>query len=157
MILSKLDQDRVRGHLGYDAPRSVPVGLEQRIVQAMENIRSSYAYTGAGGIQYWLKRCDNALIASDPTDSRCYSQRQLILGDVNRSTTTVAAIDIDRWYEFYLKECDRLAFKLNVPNLQRPTQAAMLWVKYGSDYVQGIKGNPDTCVSDRIFLSRNFT
>lgn len=157
MILSKLDQDRVRGHLGYDAPRSVPVGLEQRIVQAMENIRSSYAYTGAGGIQYWLKRCDNALIASDPTDSRCYSQRQLILGDVNRSTTTVAAIDIDRWYEFYLKECDRLAFKLNVPNLQRPAQAAMLWVKYGSDYVQGIKGNPDTCVSDRIFLSRNFT
>jgi hypothetical protein len=156
MQLSKPDQDRVREHLGYTAPKSIPSSLEMFLVQAMENIRSSYAYKGLGGITYWLKRCDKALIASDPTDSRCFSQRQLILGDTNRSTTTIAVIDIDRWYEYYLKETDRLAFKLNIANLQRPNQAQMLWTRLGSDYVQGIKGNPDTCISDRIYLSKNY-
>lgn len=153
--LSQLDQERVREHLGYNVPRGVPAGLEMRIREAMSNIRSNYAYSGTGGITYWLTRCDRALVASDPSDSNCYTQRQLILGDVNRSTTTVSSRDIDFWWELYLKQTDQLAFKLNVPNLRRPENAQMLWVRYGSDYVKGIPGPPDTCVSDRLSLSSN--
>jgi hypothetical protein len=154
--LSLLDKERTREHLGYNIPRGVPAGLEMRINEAMDSIRSTHAYFGTGGISYWLTRCDGALIASDPTDSRCYTQRQLILGDVNRSTTTISSRDIDFWWELYLKQTDQLAFKLNVPNLRRPDQAAFIWVKYGSDYVQGIPGPPDTCVSDRLYLSANY-
>jgi hypothetical protein len=154
--LSSLDKERVREHLGYNIPRGVPAGLEMRIAEAMNAIRSNYAYSGTGGITYWLNRCDNALIASDPSDSNCYTQRQLILGDVNRSTTTVSSRDIDFWWELYLKQTDQLAFKLNVPNLRRPEMAQMLWVRYGSDYVKGIAGPPDTCISDRIYLAQHY-
>lgn len=154
--LSQLDKERVREHLGYNVPRGVPAGLEQRINEAMGGIRSSHAYYGTGGISYWLDRCDRALIASDPSDSRCYSQRQRILGDVNRSTTTISSRDIDFWWDLYLKQTDQLAFKLNVPNLRRPDQAAHYWVRWGSDYVLGIKGPPDSCVSDRLLLSANY-
>lgn len=151
--LSLLDQERVREHLGYNVPRGVPAGLEMRFAEAIKNIRSNYAYAGAGGITYWLDRCDRTLAASDPSDSSCYTQRQQILGDVNRSTVTISSRDIDFWWELYLKQTDQLAFKLNVPNLRRPENAQMLWTRYGSDYVQGIKGPPDTCVSDRLYLS----
>lgn len=154
--LSANDKERVREHLGYNVPRGIPAGLEMRLGEAMDLIRSNYAYYGNGGIQYWLDRCDGALIASDPTDTRCYTQRQLILGDVNRSTTTLSSREIDFWWELYLKQTDQLAFKLNVPNLRRPENAQILWVRYGEDYVQGIPGPPDTCISDRIYLNLNY-
>ena len=157
VALSPLDKERVREHLGYNVPRGVPAGLEMRLAEAMNAIRSNHAYYGNGGVSYWLDRCDRTLSASDPSDANCYTQRQLILGDVNRSTTTVTSRDIDFWWELYLKQTDQLAFKLNVPNLRRPDQAAFLWVKYGSDYVQGLPGPPDTCVSDRVYFAINYS
>lgn len=156
VALSTLDQERVREHLGYNVPRGVPAGLEQRLQEAVAEIRSNEAYHGVHGITYWLERCDRALIASDPTSAEAYAQRQLILGDVNRSTTTISSRDIDFWFELYLKQTDQLAFKLNVPNLRRPDKAAWLWVRWGSDYVAALPGAPDTCLSDRLYWHFNW-
>jgi len=148
--LTLLDQERVRNHIGYDVPRGIPAALETRLQDAFKLIRSNHALEQ---IKYWLDRCDAALVASDPSSGTAYTQKQLILGDINRATTNIGNREIAYWWELYLKQTDQLAFKLNVPNLRRPENAGFLWVRWGSDYVQAIPGPPDTCVSDRIYLS----
>lgn len=154
--LSTTDNERVREHLGYNVPRGVPAGLEQRFQEAVSSIRSNEAYFGATGIKYWLTRCDNALLASDPTSDAAFSQKQLILGDVNRATTSLTNREIDFWWELYLKQTDQLAFKLNVPNLRRPESAGYLWSRWGSDYVQGLPGPPDNAIQDRVYFHFNW-
>lgn len=150
--LTPLDQERVREHIGYNVPRGVPAALESRLQDAFDNIRSNYAIEQ---LRTWLDRCDNLLAASDPMSGVAYTQKQLITGDINRATINIGNREINYWWEMYLKQTDQLAFKLNVPNLRRPESAGFLWVRWGADYIQGLPGPPDSCVSDRIYLSMN--
>ena len=155
-VLSNLDQQRARSHLGYTLPAGVPAFAEVRIQEAFQNIYSNHDYHGKGGIQYWLDRCDAALDASDPVGSDAFLRKQLITGDINRATIDVRSLDIDFWWELYLKQTDQLAFKLNVPNFRRPENAAYIWQNWSTSYIQGIPGPPDTCISDRLWLNLNF-
>ncbi|HEY9702363.1 MAG TPA: hypothetical protein V6C58_07950 [Allocoleopsis sp.] len=152
VALTFLDQERVREHIGYNVPRGIPAALESRLQDAFNSIRSDYAIEQ---IKKWLDRCDAILEASNPMSGEAYTQKQLILGDINRATTNIGNREINYWWELYLKQTDQLAFKLNVPNLRRPENAGFLWVRWGADYVQGLPGPPDSCTSDRIYLSRN--
>ena len=152
VVITYLDQERVREHIGYNVPRGIPAALESRLQDAFDNIRSNYAIEQ---LRYWLDRCDALLKASDPVNGDAYTQKQLILGDINRATTNIGNRETIYWWELYLKQTDQLAFKLNVPNLRRPENAGFIWVRWGSDYIQGLPGPPDSCVSDRIYLSTN--
>lgn len=149
--LTLLDQERIRNHIGFDVPRGIPASLESRLQDSFANIRSNYAIEQ---IKYWINRCDLALEASDPSSGTAYTQKQLILGDINRATTNIGNREIAYWWELYLKQTDQLAFKLNVPNLRRPENAGFLWVRWGADYVKGLPGPPDNSISDRIYLSQ---
>lgn len=156
-VLTTLDKDRARSHLGYDIYAAVPAFAESRFQEAAANVFSDYAYRGnPGGILYWLDRCDSLLLASDPASTDAFLQKQLIVGDVNRATTTVRSRDIDYWWELYLQATDQLAFKLNVPNFRRPENMAYMWTNFAESVVQGLPGPPDSCVSDRLWLSRNY-
>ena len=150
-------RNRVKRHLGYNRPR----GVNPRTVQILETHFNSvlengdiYSRDGPSLINL-VERCDKLWRMTDPTDSLAYSQFQQIIGDVNRQTRSTTIDDaLRKNREVYLKACDDLAFFLNVPNLQRPDNARYMFVNQGSDYVFAPPGAADTCVSDRLFLSR---
>jgi hypothetical protein len=117
--LFTVDRDRAAYHLGYNNLDAIAELHRKRFIAACEQIYSNHAYWGLNGIKYWLNRCDRYLLATDPTRNECFSLRQQIIGDVNRTTINLESRDIRGWMELYLQNCDRLAFKLNVPNLKR--------------------------------------
>lgn len=126
--LSDSDRDRAAYHLGYNNLDAIGALQRQRFENAISSIYSNYAYWGLNGIKYWLDRCDRYLLATDPTRNECFSLRQQIIGDVNRTTINLESRDIRPWMDLYLDNCDRLAFKLNVPNLKRfPVKDEETW------------------------------
>jgi hypothetical protein len=154
--ISLVDRDRIRSHLGYDITSAIPVAAYIRLQRALDLEYSDYAITATNGIQYWLDRCDRYLVASDPTSAEQFTTRTQIIGDVNRSTTTITIADITNWWELYLNQTDELASKLSVPNFRRPGTARHLFERWGDDYIKYIPGAPDNAIGDRVWFALNY-
>lgn len=152
--LAAIDKSRVRYHLRYCAPNSIPAGDAARLEEQMKSLADDYTIQR---IREHLDRCDDAFEQSR-TGSGTFSQKQLVVGDINRSTVTSTNKDFIAAWRVYLAETDHLAYLLNVPNYADPAQGYGRFVRYGdvSVLASGI-GVPDTCVGDRIYLSNNYT
>lgn len=146
-------------HLGYSRPRGVSPPLLQIFNQNCKQVLSNADIFGTTGqsLTILVERCDSAFRATDFTDEAAFSQFQTTLGDVNRQVRTLTIRDIQAYAEeLYLVACDKLAMFLHVPNLQRPDNASKYGARLGDTYMQVSPEIPDTCVSDRIFLSENY-
>jgi len=151
---------RVAQHLGYSAPRQ-NAALAQIFDQNCKQFGSINDVLGTKGNTVFtlVERCDFAFRMCNPSDTAAFSQLQVILGDVNRNTRTLSIKDLtDQAYEYYMWCCDQLAMfmGLGVYNLQRPSTKNKLAGTIGDSYMLIAPEVPDTCVSDRLYLSRNF-
>lgn len=152
-------KQRIAAHLGYSRPRGVNPSLLQIFNQNCDQMYSNSDIYGRQGqsVTTLLNRCDQAFRASDFTDTAAFSQFQQILGDVNRQTRTLTIDDIiGKARELYILCCDDLAKFINIPNLQRPETAEKWFARLGDSYVKVAPNIPDTCISDRIWLSANY-
>lgn len=151
--LSEIDKSRCRYHLGYASPNSIPAGDIQRLEIQMRSLPDDYT---VGRIRIHLDRCDRAFDATE-TGSGTFSQKQLVTGDINRTTVTSNNKDYRILWDNYQTECDRLAFALNVASYSDPRMAKEWFVRYGdvSVFSLGI-GVADTCTGDRMALSSNY-
>ncbi len=157
--IPQLLKQRVAQHLGYSRPRGVQPTLLRIFNRSCDSMLSNADIFGRTGqsVIILVERCDQAFLATDFTDESAFSQFQQILGDVNRRTRTVTLEDmVSKARELYLIECDNLAKFINVPNLQRKEVAAQWHGSLGDTYMEVAPNVPDTCVSDRLYLSEEF-
>lgn len=152
--LATIDKSRVRYHLKYAAPNSIPAGDLMRLEQQMASLPDDYTVQR---VLVHLDRCDRAFEASEQGVGT-YSQKQSIIGDIDRSTVTLTNKDYIQMWRTYLNETDHLAYLLNVPNFADPAMGMSRYVRYSDASVFGAQiGVPDTCVGDRIYLSNSYT
>lgn len=150
--LPSIDKSRVRYHLRYTA-NSIPAGDVQRLETQMNSIADDYTVQR---VKTHLDRCDRAFDASEQGSDN-YDRKQLVVGDINRSTITSTNKDFITSWRAYLAETDHLAYLLNVPNYADPEQGYGRWVRYGDASVLAANiGVPDTCTGDRIYLAANY-
>lgn len=157
-ILSQVLRGRIARHLGYERPRGASPTLLQIFNENCNGILANDDITSTTGpsVVSLLTRCDKLFRATDPTDTVAFSQFQVILGDVDRQTRTLTLDDaVTKAREMYLLACDDLAYFLNVPNLQRPDNARRYTASLGDTFVKVVPNIPDTCISDRLYLSEN--
>jgi hypothetical protein len=151
--LAAIDKSRVRYHLRYAAPNSIPAGDAARLEVQMDSLADDYTVQMT---RKHLDRCDVAFDNSQ-TGEGTFSQRQLVTGDINRATVTSSNKDFIQSWRIYLAETDHLAYLLNVPNYADPAQGYGRFVRYGDVSVLASSiGVPDTCVGDRIYLANNY-
>lgn len=159
--MPELDSDlkaRVKQHLGYSRPRGISSALLQIFNQNCKQFPSNADIYGTTGqsVQILVERCDFAFRCTNAQDSAAFSQFQQILGDVNRQTRTLSIKEIvGMAKEYYMNECDNLAAFISVPNLMRP-EVAQKYYQATDSYVMISPEVPDTCVSDRLYLSLNY-
>ena len=160
MQLSELEKSKCRFHLGINSGAQIPAGDRARIEEAMCLIPDEYWYTE---ILFQLGRCERAWRASSaiPDD---YGQpggssllnptrTEVIVGDVNRSIQTSDPLKGDEYFrEIYLREVDRLAESLYVPNYRRPEVRRYAFERSGSEFIMAVPGPADTAVGSRISL-----
>lgn len=160
--MPELDPDlkaRVKQHLGYNRPRGISPALLQIFNQNCKQFQSNSDIYGTTGqsVLTLVERCDFAFRCTDAQDTAAFSQFQTILGDINRQTRTLSIKDIiGMAQEYYLVETDKLAMYMGgIPNLMRP-EVAQKYYAASDSYVQVSPEIPDTCVSDRLYLSLNY-
>lgn len=152
--LNPYDKDRVRFHLGY-ASDGIPDGDALRLEFAMETMRSN---TQIAYIISILDALDSDFqIFMFNAD---YDSKQLIAGDINRSTVTQTPNDTRQWQERYYKKCDILAQQLNVAGFHRPEDARYRFLRLGSTSLFpqfGIPyGLPDTSLADKLLVPLSY-
>lgn len=149
------DISRCRFHLGYSAMDSIPDGDEMRFYHAVTSIRDAKT---AQYIRYMLDALDDAFTAI--MENLVYDSRQIIQGDVNRSTVVDTPNDLRVWLEQYYKKCDLLAQTLNVAGYHRPVEAKYRFVRQGSVSVFPSFGHPlgpaDTIILSKLEASTNY-
>jgi len=160
MQLSEYDKSRTRYHLGYNSGAQIPAGDRGKLEEAMALIPDEYWHDQ---IIYHLKRCDVAWKASaaipddflEGTTSRLNPSRQeFITGDVQRQISTSDPLKGDSYFrEIYLREVDRLAESLYVPNYRRPDVQRYAFERSGGEYVMALPGPADTSVGSRLWLA----
>ena len=157
-------KSKVRFHLGYNAGAQVPAGDRSRLEEAMALIPDSYRYEQ---IVYQVKRCDIAWKASsaipddylDTGGSRVLnpSRQEIISGDVERTINTSDPLKGDEYFrEIYLRELDRLAETLYVPNYRRPEVRRYAFERSGAEFIMAVPGPADTAVGTRMMLSTDW-
>lgn len=152
VALAELDKSRTRFHLGYGA--GTPAGDRARLEEAMNELGDNYEVNRVREI---LDRCDRAYELTEQNQSGRFETKELYVGDINRSIVRESNRDSKKWWENYLKETDLLAFHpLWVPNYRREENLRYRFARIGAEYIMGVPGPADTCVSDRIQLSREF-
>ena len=168
MELNDYDKSRTRFHLGFNAGAQVPAGDRARLEEAMALVPDEYWYNQ---IQYHLKRCDVAWTASaaipdsygqndggdsSPRDFLLNPSRQeVITGDVQRIIQQSDPLKGDEYFrEIYLREVDRLAETLYVPNYRRPEVRRYAFERAGAEFIMAVPGPADTSVGSRMFLAR---
>ena len=163
MQLSEYDKSRTRYHLGYNSGAQIPAGDRGKLEEAMALIPDEYWHDQ---IIYHLKRCDVAWKASaaipddflEGTTSRLNPSRQeFITGDVQRHISTSDPLKGDSYFrEIYLREVDRLAESLYVPNYRRPDVQRYAFERSGGEYVMALPGPADTSVGSRLWLAASW-
>lgn len=148
---SDIDKSRVRFHLNYAAD-GVADGDADRLEKEMSKIRDN---TQLNYLRFMLDSLDEAF--NQLMTDGLYDSRQLIQGDINRSTVVDTPNDFRVWEERYLKKTDLLANQLNVANYQRPEAARIRFMRLGSTYSFTVPGIADTCTADRISMSATYS
>ena len=164
MELDDFLKSKVRYHLGFNAGAQIPAGDRARLEEAMALVPDELWYNE---IVYHVKRCDIAWKASaaipddyfDPDGSRILnpSRQEVIAGDVQRTISTSDPLKGDEIFrEIYLRECDRLAETLYVPNYRRPEVRRYAFERAGAEFIMAVPGPADTAVGSRIALSTSW-
>ena len=151
MELSPYDKSRCRFHLGFNSGAQIPAGDLARLEEAMARIPDSYWYERVLG---HLDRCDRTWKLSEvfrdesqPMPSRI----ERITGDTDRAIFQSDPLRSDRDYrEIYLREVDRLAETLYVPNYRREDVRRYAFTRSGAEFIMAIPGPADTSVGTRV-------
>ena len=161
MQLDDYYKSKVRFHLGINAGAQIPAGDRARLEEAMAMVPDS---EWNEQIIYHVKRCDIAWKASaffpddynenDGTGNFNFSRLESIAGDVQRTISTTDPLKADADFrEVYLRECDRLAETLYVPNYRRPEVRRYAFERAGSEYIMAVPGPANTAVGTRLMLN----
>ena len=157
MELNELMKSKIRFHLGVNSGAQVPAGDRSRLEEAMSLVPDEYWYNQ---IVNHIRRCDTAWDNSEyfPTDangSPNYSRLEQIAGDVQRTIATSDPLKGDEYFrEIYLREVDRMAETLYVPNYRRPEIRRYAFDRSGSEFIMAVPGPADTAVGSRIALNQ---
>ena len=161
MELDEYFKSKVRFHLGFNAGAQIPAGDRARLEEAMSLVPDQLWYDE---IVYHVKRCDIAWRASaaipddfnsqDGTGFLNPSRQERISGDVERTINTSDPLKGDEYFrEIYLREVDRLAETLYVPNYRRPEVRRYAFERAGAEFIMAVPGPADTAVGSRITLN----
>ena len=161
MELSEYEKSRTRFHLGFNAGAQIPAGDRARLEEAMAMIPDENWYKE---VLNHIARCDNAWDRSEyfpPAGGGDIgvnpSRLEVIAGDVERSISTSDPLKGDAYFrEIYLREVDRLAETLYVPNYRRPEVRRYAFERSGAEFIMAVPGPADTAVGSRIFLALNY-
>lgn len=164
MELDDYLKSKTRFHLGFNAGAQIPAGDRSRLEEAMALIPDNYWYEQ---IVYHIKRCDIAWRASaaipddyfDAAGSQFLnpSRQEIISGDVERTIQTSDPLKGDDYFrEIYLREVDRLAESLYVPNYRRPEVRRYAFERAGAEFILAVPGPADTAVGTRMMLSTSW-
>ena len=160
MELDDYYKSKTRYHLGFNAGAQLPAGDRARLEEAMALIPDELWYDE---IVYQIQRCDTAWRASAyfpdaGSDSDVnFSRLESIAGDVQRTIKTSDPLKGDEYFrEIYLRECDRLAESLYVPNYRRPETRRYVFERAGSEFIMSIPGPADTAVGSRMWLATSW-
>jgi hypothetical protein len=157
MELNELLKTKIRFHLGVNAGSQVPAGDRSRLEEAMSLVPDEYWYNQ---IVNHVRRCDKAWDNSEyfpdgPDGSPNYSRLEQIAGDVQRTIATSDPLKGDEYFrEIYLREVDRMAETLYVPNYRRPEIRRYAFDRSGSEFIMAVPGPADTAVGSRITLNQ---
>ena len=161
MELDENLKSKVRYHLGFNAGAQIPAGDRARLEEAMSLVPDELWYSE---IVYHVRRCEIAWKASaaipddyfDTGGSRILnpSRQEIISGDVERAISTSDPLKGDDYFrEIYLRECDRLAETLYVPNYGRPEVRRYAFERAGAEFIMAVPGPADTAVGSRMHLN----
>ena len=164
MELDDYLKSKVRFHLGFNAGAQIPAGDRARLEEAMALVPDELWYQE---LVYHVKRCDNAWRVSayfpddinDPNGQGVvnFSRQEIISGDVQRTISSSDPLKGDEYFrEIYLRECDRMAETLYVPNYRRPEVRRYSFERAGSEFIMAVPGPADTAVGSRLFLATNY-
>ena len=160
MQLDEHFKSKVRFHLGFNSGSQIPAGDRARLEEAMSLVPDELWLSE---IIYHVKRCDIAWKSSaffpddylepNGTGTFNFSRQEIISGDVSRSIATTDPLKADADFrEVYLRECDRLAETLYVPNYRRPEVRRYSFERAGAEFVMAIPGPADTAVGSRVYF-----
>ena len=161
MQLDENAKSQIRYHLGFNAGAQIPAGDRARLEEAMSLVPDEHWYNE---IVYHIKRCNNAWKKSaaipddifDSTGSGILnpSRQEVIAGDVQRTISTSDPLKSDDIFrEIYLREVDRLAETLYVPNYRRPEVRRYAFERSGAEFILAVPGPADTAVGSRMGLN----
>jgi len=164
MQLDEYLKSKIRFHLGFNSGAQIPAGDRARLEEAMALVPDELWYKE---IAYHVQRCENAWKISayvpddifDPNGEANFqfSRQETIRGDVQRTISTSDPLKADEYIrEIYLRECDRLAETLYVPNYRRPEVRRYAFERAGAEFIMAVPGPADTAVGSRIALSTNY-
>lgn len=151
MELSTYDKSRCRFHLGFNSGAQVPAGDLARLEEAMARVPDAYFY---GRITEHLDRCDRAWKISEVLRDETLpmpSRVERIVGDTERAIFQSNPEQSDRIYrEIYLREVDRLAETMYVPNYRREDVRRYAFERSGAEFIMAVPGPADTSVGTRV-------
>jgi len=149
--LGDYEKSRARFHLGLNTGANIPAGDLARAEEAFARIPDSHFYDRIVG---HLDRCDKAYRLSEvlqSSDQPRPSRVERVTGDTERAYFTSDPLKADRdYWEIYLREVDRLAETLYVPNYRRPDVRRYAFERSGAEFIMAIPGPADTAVGTRI-------
>jgi len=165
MELNEYEKSQTRFHLGFNSGAQIPAGDRARLEEAMAMVPDELWYNE---IVYHLKRCNIAWKASasipddyfDANGSQFLnpSRQERISGDVERTINTSDPLKGDDYFrEIYLREVDRLAETLYVPNYRRPEVRRYAFERAGSEFIMAVPGPADTAVGTRLMLADDWS
>ena len=86
------------------------------------------------------------------------SRQERISGDVERTINTSDPLKGDDYFrEIYLREVDRLAESLYVPNYRRPEVRRYAYERAGSEFIMAVPGPADTAVGTRMMCADDWS
>ena len=164
MQLDENTKSEIRFHLGFNSGAQVPAGDRARLEEAMSLVPDEVWYNQ---IIYQLKRVNNAWKKSAAIPDDIFeaggdgilnpSRQELIAGDVSRVISTSDPLKSDDIFrEIYLREVDRLAETLYVPNYRRPEVRRYAFERSGAEFIMAVPGPADTAVGSRMFLNTTY-
>jgi hypothetical protein len=148
VALSQRNVERVFWHLGYGGRQNIDAADIARVNQAVQEIPSDYLKTR---IIEMLDLCDRAWDNLNLSTNDGYSTKDIIGGDLNRTTIRTDAADQQKiWYREYIRLTDLLARELAVANYQHDDMNRYRHDKYNvGAYINVIPGVADTSVASR--------
>ena len=156
MELDEFNKSKVRFHLGFNAGSQIPAGDRSRLEEAMALIPDEFFYSQ---IINHIRRCyvaweNSEYFPRDASGSPNYSRLEQIAGDVQRTMATSDPLKGDEYFrEIYLREVDRMAETLYVPNYRRPEYRRYAFERSGAEFIMAVPGPADTAVGTRIMLN----